>query len=206
MPWHPTLGDVDSPQALADYQAAKREHKAEWAKAGSRFTSAARRLGRLKPVLLAAAMAFLALNLWTGSPLLALWIGSQVQGEESQPSMGAFVAVIVCLIAFSWGLYQLLKITMSAYQEATGTQPDRADSRALAAQHARRAARTPRRGREDLGGRADRGGQCARGRCRLRDLVLLLLGLVDRRRRRAMTGEGVVKGGRRPRLCAYPPR
>ncbi len=29
---HPTLGDVDSPQALADYQAAKRAHKAEWAK------------------------------------------------------------------------------------------------------------------------------------------------------------------------------
>ena len=28
-PAHPTLGDVDSPQALADYQAAKRAHKAE---------------------------------------------------------------------------------------------------------------------------------------------------------------------------------
>jgi uncharacterized HhH-GPD family protein len=33
VPWHPTLGDVDSPQALADYQAAKRAHKAEWSKA-----------------------------------------------------------------------------------------------------------------------------------------------------------------------------
>ena len=32
VPWHPTLGDVDSPQALADYQAAKRIHKAEWTK------------------------------------------------------------------------------------------------------------------------------------------------------------------------------
>jgi hypothetical protein len=31
-PPHPTLGDVDSPQALIDYQAAKREHKAEWKK------------------------------------------------------------------------------------------------------------------------------------------------------------------------------
>ncbi len=35
VPWHPTLGDVDSPQALADYQAAKRVHKKEWAKARS---------------------------------------------------------------------------------------------------------------------------------------------------------------------------
>ena len=33
VPWHPTLGDVDSAQALADYQAAKRVHKAEWSKA-----------------------------------------------------------------------------------------------------------------------------------------------------------------------------
>ena len=32
VPPHPTLGDVDSPQALIDYQAAKRAHKAEWSK------------------------------------------------------------------------------------------------------------------------------------------------------------------------------
>jgi uncharacterized HhH-GPD family protein len=32
VPPHPTLGDVNSPQALLDYQAAKREHKAEWKK------------------------------------------------------------------------------------------------------------------------------------------------------------------------------
>jgi uncharacterized HhH-GPD family protein len=35
VPWHPTLGDVDSPQALEDYQAAKRAHKAEWRKAAA---------------------------------------------------------------------------------------------------------------------------------------------------------------------------
>jgi uncharacterized HhH-GPD family protein len=33
VPWHPTLGDVDSAQALADYQAGKRAHMAEWSKA-----------------------------------------------------------------------------------------------------------------------------------------------------------------------------
>ncbi|MGI8505661.1 MAG: HhH-GPD-type base excision DNA repair protein [Solirubrobacteraceae bacterium] len=36
VPSHPTLGDVDSPQALVDYQAAKRAHKAEWSKASAR--------------------------------------------------------------------------------------------------------------------------------------------------------------------------
>jgi uncharacterized HhH-GPD family protein len=34
-PDHPTLGDVDSPQALADYQTAKRAHKAQLRAAGA---------------------------------------------------------------------------------------------------------------------------------------------------------------------------
>jgi uncharacterized HhH-GPD family protein len=33
VPWHPTLGDVDSAEALAEYQAQKKLHKAEWSKA-----------------------------------------------------------------------------------------------------------------------------------------------------------------------------
>ena len=36
VPPHPTLGDVDSAQALTDYQAAKRAHKAEWLAANKR--------------------------------------------------------------------------------------------------------------------------------------------------------------------------
>jgi hypothetical protein len=88
-----------------------------------------RRRGRLKPILLAAAMAVLALNVWIGSPLLALWIGSRVQGEESQPSMAAFVVVILALVTFSVLLYQLLKLTAGAYREATGTTPPCAPTR-----------------------------------------------------------------------------
>jgi uncharacterized HhH-GPD family protein len=37
VPGHPTLGDVDSPHALADYQEAKRLHKADWLKARASF-------------------------------------------------------------------------------------------------------------------------------------------------------------------------
>jgi hypothetical protein len=33
VPPHPTLGDVDSREALNEYQAAKKAHKAEWTKA-----------------------------------------------------------------------------------------------------------------------------------------------------------------------------
>ncbi len=39
IPWHPTLADVDSPQALLDYQATKRAHKQEWAKAHATTTA-----------------------------------------------------------------------------------------------------------------------------------------------------------------------
>lgn len=39
VPWHPTLGDVDSAQALADYQAAKKIHKAEWSKARAKASA-----------------------------------------------------------------------------------------------------------------------------------------------------------------------
>jgi hypothetical protein len=80
-------------------------------------------MDRAKRFGLAALMAFLALNIWTGSPLLAVWIGSKIQGDESQASMAAVFAVIVCLILFSVLLYQALKRVMHAYQEATGTLP-----------------------------------------------------------------------------------
>ena len=78
---------------------------------------------RAKRFGLAALMGFLALNIWTGAPLLALWIGSRVQGSESQASMTAVVAVVACLAGFSIALYQALKYVMHAYQEATGTLP-----------------------------------------------------------------------------------
>jgi uncharacterized HhH-GPD family protein len=39
IPWHPTLGDVDSAQALADYQAEKRVHKAQWSGSAARRTA-----------------------------------------------------------------------------------------------------------------------------------------------------------------------
>jgi hypothetical protein len=80
-------------------------------------------MDRAKRYGLAALIAFVALNVWTGSPLLALWIGSEVQGEETQPSMGAFLAVIASLALFSFVLYQALKRLSHAYREATGTVP-----------------------------------------------------------------------------------
>jgi hypothetical protein len=39
VPWHPTLGDVDSPGALADYQAEKRVHKLSWGANAARVSA-----------------------------------------------------------------------------------------------------------------------------------------------------------------------
>jgi uncharacterized HhH-GPD family protein len=41
VPWHPTLGDVDSPEALGGYLEAKRVHKEEWSRPPTAARSAA---------------------------------------------------------------------------------------------------------------------------------------------------------------------
>jgi hypothetical protein len=75
--------------------------------------------GRPKRFMLATLMAILALNIWTGGPLLAIWIGSRVQGE-GPPTMGAVVTVVVALGAISFALYQALQATSRAYDRAVG--------------------------------------------------------------------------------------
>jgi len=49
----------------------------------------------LKRVLMSAATAFLAVNLWTGAPLFALWAGSQVVGGEQLTIQAVFVVIVV---------------------------------------------------------------------------------------------------------------
>ena len=98
--------------------------------------------------------------------------------------MGAFAVVILALIVFSVGLYQLLKVTMRAYQEATGTVPTVRLHARVAAEHA---ASAWHQSTARISGAEDRGRHGARRGRRVPDLVLLLLGLVDRRRRRPLT-------------------
>jgi len=84
-------------------------------------TNAAPRGSALKRIALAALIAIVTLNVWTGSPLLALWVGSRVQGE-GPPSMAAVAVFLVLFIALSWSLVQLLKILSNAYDAAGGQQ------------------------------------------------------------------------------------
>lgn len=77
---------------------------------------------RLKRAGLAAAMAVVGLNVWTGSPLLALWVGSRVQGD-GPPKMSAVAVVVIVLGACSFLLYQLMKRIGHAYNAAAGHVP-----------------------------------------------------------------------------------
>ena len=75
-----------------------------------------------KRVALAALIGILGLNVWTGSPLLALWIGSRVQGD-GPPEMGAVFVTIACFAAFSLALAWLLGRAGAAYDRHTGHVP-----------------------------------------------------------------------------------
>ncbi len=74
---------------------------------------------RAKRVIIAAATAFLSINLWTGAPLFALWIGSQAVGEN-QLSMTA-VCIVVVTLAILVALLSVALVRLNQiYRRITG--------------------------------------------------------------------------------------
>ena len=73
---------------------------------------------------LAAAAAFVTVNIWTGAPLLALWIGSQAAGP-SGVSMAAIFLVVVVLTVLVLLLVRLLTAINERYDRLTGRQQER---------------------------------------------------------------------------------
>jgi len=82
-------------------------------------TELAARLGRAG---LLAAMAVVAANIWTGSPLLALWVGSRIQGGGGV-SMGAVFVVVACMAATSLLLVRLLGRLGERHDRLLGLRP-----------------------------------------------------------------------------------
>ena len=74
---------------------------------------------RIKRVALVCLMTLVTLNIWTGGPLLALWIGSRVQGP-GPPSMLAAGVAAVALGVVSYVLVRLLARLDSWYARASG--------------------------------------------------------------------------------------
>lgn len=77
----------------------------------------------LKRTMLAAATAFIAVNLWTGAPLLALWVGSQVVGQQTLSMEAVFVVVIVLAIVV-FALAVALAWLNATYDRLTGRPPE----------------------------------------------------------------------------------
>jgi len=74
---------------------------------------------RLERVGLVAAMGLTSVNIWTGAPLLGLWVGSRV-APDSGISMLAFLVVAVVIGAACLALLRLLSLLQETYSRVTG--------------------------------------------------------------------------------------
>jgi len=74
---------------------------------------------RLKRVGLIAAMWLVAANIWTGGPLVALWIGSQTQGA-GPPTMGSVAVVVVAMAVICFALAAALTRLGAMHERLTG--------------------------------------------------------------------------------------
>jgi hypothetical protein len=72
---------------------------------------------------LASAMTLVGMNIWTGSPLLAVWVGAQVQGSQTTLKMSTVGLVILTMAASTFVLYQLLQRLDHRYGEVIGRKP-----------------------------------------------------------------------------------
>jgi hypothetical protein len=74
----------------------------------------------LKKIGLVTASALCSINLWTGAPLFAVWVGSKVQGDLNNLSMTAVFSVIVVLAGMVFLLAAALTWLNAKYDEVTG--------------------------------------------------------------------------------------
>ena len=83
-------------------------------------------------------MVLCGVNLWTGGPVLAVWVGSRVQGSSGGASMTAIAVVAVVLIAVEVALVSALGRLTARYDELTGFRRPRRPATWLKAQSAER--------------------------------------------------------------------
>jgi hypothetical protein len=77
---------------------------------------------RLQRAALLTAMAVVGLNIWTGSPLTALWLGSRVNGS-GRLTMAAVAVVAVTMLALSLLLIRLLGTLEARHDRLIGRPP-----------------------------------------------------------------------------------
>ena len=79
----------------------------------------------VKRLLLVAMMALASVNLFTGAPLFAIWVGSRVQGESGALSMTAVFAVVVVMALVCSALVWSLNRMGAAHDALAGRPAER---------------------------------------------------------------------------------
>jgi hypothetical protein len=77
----------------------------------------------LKKVGIVTASALCTINIWTGAPLFAIWVGSKVQGNLNNLSMTAVFSVIGILAALVFLLAMALTWLNAKYDDISGRPP-----------------------------------------------------------------------------------
>src|SRR3954465_15125069 len=87
-----------------------------------------------------AATAVVGLNVWTGSPLLALWVGSRVEDASSStgPSMTGIFVLVLGMALTPWVLLRLLYRLQDHFFKLLGRPPRRYRSTWLRSMRAER--------------------------------------------------------------------
>jgi hypothetical protein len=74
---------------------------------------------RLERIAIVAAMGVVTLNIWTGAPLLGLWVGSRVAPDSGISMLAVFVIAVV-IGATAWALLLLLGRLQLAHARLSG--------------------------------------------------------------------------------------
>jgi hypothetical protein len=108
---------ADNPGASPSASISASEHVAGWTPP---------RYFKVKRMMLAIAAGLVSVNIWTGCPLLALWVGSQFEGwvgaraPSTGVSMKSILVVVVVLAALEMALALLLTRVSDAFDKLIG--------------------------------------------------------------------------------------
>jgi len=67
--------------------------------------------------------ALISVNVWTGAPLFAVWVGSKVQGNFTSLSMGAVALTVIVLAIVEFCLVLALSWINARYDRVIGRPP-----------------------------------------------------------------------------------
>src|SRR3712207_8789844 len=78
---------------------------------------------RLERVVLVAGIGLVTMNIWTGAPVFAVWVGSRMVRGSGNLTMTAAAGVVVTLAVTCFVLLRVLTRLSARYDEVTGRPP-----------------------------------------------------------------------------------